>query len=105
MVHLFILLANSSIYLMIAFGSRHIGISMIYCLSYTVIMGFLPGLFYKIPQLTFLVDWVVQTHLLYKDFTQLTTIDQYPMILLVAISTIVLSFLVGVLLFHKTDIK
>ncbi len=63
--------------------------SVLYCNH-----GFLPGLFYKIPQLTFLIDWIVQTHLSSKDFTQLATIDQYPMILLVAISTIMLSFLV-----------
>lgn len=105
LIQFLLLIANGSIYLMLAFLCKNTGITLIWTAAYTIGMGFLPGLFLKVKSLSFLTDWVSQTHLLYRDFSSPETLDHYLQMMIVSLMTIVLSSMIGIYVFKKADIK
>lgn len=100
-----LILANVSIYMMISFLTKNSGISMVWSFLYTVATAFLPTMFLQTEHFKHLTFWFTETFLNYSDFASPVDIARYPEMALVSLITIMLSSIIGIILFNRTDIK
>ncbi|WP_373892091.1 ABC transporter permease [Weissella confusa] len=100
-----LVLANVAVYMMIAIIVRSVGPTLIVSFLYTLGTGFVPGLFAKFESLAFLQNWFVNKWLFYFNFADPKQTHDLPEIAIVALLTIVVSSVIGIFWFKKTDIK
>jgi len=100
-----LILANISIYVMISFLTKNIGISLIWSFLYTIGTGFGAGIFQQTQHFKQVTFWFTESFLFYSDFAKPADIARFPEMVLVSLITIVLSSTLGILLFKRTDIK
>ncbi|MFS0575075.1 ABC transporter permease [Sporosarcina sp. 179-K 3D1 HS] len=100
-----LLLSSVSVYVMISFLTKNSSLSLIWSFLYTIATGFLPSLFQQTEHFKQVTNWFSQTFLFYWDFAQPASVAQYPQMVLVSLITIVISSMVGILLFKRSDIK
>lgn len=98
-----LIIANVSIYVMISFIAKNIGISLIWSFLYTIVTGFVPGIFQQTEHFNQVTFWFTETFLFYFDFIKNT--DAYPQMIYASLITIVISTIIGILMFKRTDIK
>ncbi|MCM3363113.1 ABC transporter permease [Niallia sp. Sow4_A1] len=101
----FLILANVSIYVMISFLTKNSAVSLIWSFLYTIATGFGAGIFQQTKHFKQLTFWFTESFLFYSDFAKPVDIAKYPEMILVSIITIVLTSIIGILLFNRTDIK
>jgi ABC-2 type transport system permease protein len=100
-----LMLANVSIYMMISFLTKNSGISLVWSFIYTIATGFGAGIFLQTQHFKYVTFWFTESFLFYSDFAKLVDIARFPEMVLVSVITIVLSSIIGILLFNRTDIK
>ncbi|PAE33673.1 ABC transporter permease [Bacillus sp. 7884-1] len=100
-----LILANVSIYVMISFLTKNSATSLIWSFLYTIGTGFGAGVFLQTKHFKQVTFWFTESFLFYSDFAKSTDIAKFPEMVLVSLITIVLSSVVGILLFKRTDIK
>lgn len=100
-----LILANVSIYVMISFLTKNSAISLVWSFLYTIATGFIPGIFRKTEHFKQVTDWFTETFLFYSNFANPADISRFPKMVLVSLITIVLSSIIGIYLFKRTDIK
>jgi ABC-2 type transport system permease protein len=100
-----LMLANVSIYVMISFLTKTSSISLIWSFLYTIGTGFGAGIFQHTKHFKQVTNWFTETFLFYYDFANPAHITKYPEMILVSLITIVISSVLGILLFKRTDIK
>lgn len=101
----FLIFANVSIYVMISFLTKNSAVSLIWSFLYTIATGFGAGIFQQTEHFKQVTFWFTESFLFYSDFAKPVDIVQYPEMILVSIITIVLSSIIGILLFKRADIK
>ncbi len=100
-----LILANVSIYVMIGFLTKNIGISLVWSFLYTIMTAFVPSVFLQTEHFKHVTFWFTETFLNYSDFASPVDIARFPEMVLVSIITIMLSLGLGILFFNRTDIK
>ena len=100
-----LILANVSIYVMIGFLTKNIGISLVWSFLYTIMTAFVPPVFLQTEHFKHVTFWFSETFLNYSDFASPVDIARFPEMVLVSIITIMLSLGLGILFFNRTDIK
>ncbi|WP_312097538.1 ABC transporter permease [Niallia sp.] len=101
----FLILANVSIYVMISFLTKNSAVSLIWSFLYTIATGFGAGIFQQTEHFKQVTYWFTESFLFYSDFAKPVDIAKYPEMILVSLITIVISSIIGILLFKRTDIK
>lgn len=104
-VQVLLIIANIAVFVMIAFIFKQVGLSLLWMFIYIVGTGFAPGVFQNTTHFKFLTDWFVEALFLYSDFSLQQTIERFPFMILVSLATIVVSSVIGVQLFKRSDIK
>lgn len=105
-VTLFLLiLANVSVYVMISFMTRSSSIAIIWGFLYTMGTGFGPSIFQQTEHFKELTYWFVDTFLFYFTFASQADMTEYLRMIIVSLITIVLSSILGIYIFKRTDIK
>lgn len=100
-----LILSNVSIYVMITFITKNSGISLIWSFLYTMATGFGAGIFQQTEHFKQVTFWFTESFLFYSDFANPADIARFPEMVMVSLITIVLSSIIGILLFKRTDIK
>ncbi|RAV23385.1 ABC transporter permease [Paenibacillus contaminans] len=100
-----LILANVSIYVMLSFLTKNSGVSMVWSFVYTIGTGFGAPVFQQTEHFKQITYWFAEAFLFYSDFANPADIARYPEMMLVSFITIVLSSIIGILLFTRTDIK
>ncbi|MGG0720225.1 ABC transporter permease [Robertmurraya massiliosenegalensis] len=100
-----LILANVSIYVMISFITKNSAISLVWSFLYTIGTGFGAGIFLETEHFKQVTYWFTESFLFYSDFASPIDVAKYPDMILVSLITIVLSSIIGILLFKRTDIK
>lgn len=100
-----LILANVSVYVMIGFLTKNIGISLVWSFLYTIMTAFVPPVFLQTEHFKQVTFWFTETFLNYSDFASPVDIARYPEMVLVSIITTMLSLGLGILFFNRTDIK
>lgn len=100
-----LILANISIFIMISFLAKNSSIGLVWSFIYTIGTGFGAGIFQHTDHFKYVTNWFTETFLFYYDFVNPAHIAKYPQMVLVSLITIVISSIVGILLFKRTDIK
>lgn len=100
-----LILGNVSIYVMISFLTKNSGISLIWSFLYTTATAFLPEIFLQTEHFKYVTYWFTETYLNYADFANPTDIAKFPEMIIVSLITIMISSVLGILLFKRTDIK
>lgn len=104
-VQVLLIIANIAVFVMIVFIFKQVGLSLLWMFIYIVGTGFAPGVFQNTTHFKFLTDWFVEALFLYSDFSLQQTIERFPFMILVSLATIVVSLVIGVQLFKRSDIK
>jgi len=100
-----LILANVSVYVMISFLTKSSGISLVWSFLYTIGTGFVPGVFQQTTHFKHITFWFTESFLFYFDFANPAVIAKYPQMILVSLITIVVSSILGITIFKRTDIK
>lgn len=100
-----LILSNVSIYMMISFLTKNSGISLIWISLYTVGVGFGAPFFEQFEHFKKVTYWFSESFLFYSDFAKPADISKFPEMILVSLITIMLSSVIGILRFTRTDIK
>ncbi|MCC3357705.1 ABC transporter permease [Bacillus sp. REN16] len=100
-----LILANVSIYIMISFLTKSSGISLVWSFIYTIATGFVPGIFQQTEHFKQVTYWFTESFLFYSNFAAPADITKYPEMILVSIITIMVSSVLGIQFFKRTDIK
>lgn len=100
-----LILANVSVYVMISFLTKNSGISLVWSFLYTIGTGFIPGIFQQTEHFKQVTYWFTESFLFYSNFVTQADIAKFPQMLLVSVITIMVSSILGILLFKRTDLK
>ena len=100
-----LILSTVSVYVMISFLTKTSGTSLVWSFVYTIATGFGPGIFQQTTHFKYVTYWFSESFLFYTYFVKPTEVAKYPEMVLVSVITIVLSSMIGILLFNRTDIK
>ena len=100
-----LMLANVSIYVMISFITKNSSTSLVWSFIYTIGTGFGAGIFQQTTNFKYITYWFTESFLFYSDFAKPTDIARFPEMVLVSVITIVVSSIIGIHLFKRTDIK
>ncbi|MFJ5623914.1 ABC transporter permease [Peribacillus loiseleuriae] len=100
-----LILANVSVYVMISFVVKNSAISLLWSFLYTIATWIVPVFFQQTKHFKPVTNWFTETFLFYYDFAKPMHIAKYPDMILVSLITIVLSSILGIIIFKRTDIK
>jgi len=100
-----LILANVSIFVMIGFLTKNSGTSLVWVFLYTIGTGFGAPIFLQTEHFKQVTYWFSESFLFYSDFAKPADIGRFPEMMLVSLITIVLSSVIGILRFKRTDIK
>ncbi|MDF1506968.1 ABC transporter permease [Robertmurraya sp. DFI.2.37] len=100
-----LILANVSIYVMISFITKNSAISLVWSFLYTIGTGFGAGIFLETEHFKHVTFWFTESFLFYSDFASPIDVAKYSDMILVSFITIVLSSIIGILVFKRADIK
>ncbi|MHA6481751.1 ABC transporter permease [Paenibacillus sp. strain BS8-2] len=105
-ITLFLLIwASVSIFVMVGFLTQNSGISLIWNFLITIGTGFGAPIFLQTEHFKQVTFWFTQSFLFYSDFASPADIARFSEMIVVSLITILVSSIVGILLFTRTDIK
>lgn len=100
-----LILANISVYVMISFLAKSSGLALVWTFLYTAVTASAPSLFTYTENFGELTFWFTESFFIFMNFTDSGTIGMYPKMAVVSIATIVISSVIGMIMFKRTDIK
>ncbi|UOQ87183.1 ABC transporter permease [Gracilibacillus salinarum] len=100
-----LILANVSIYVMITFLTKNSAVSLIWSFLYTLATGFGAGIFQQTEHFKQVTYWFTESFLFYFNFASTEDVARYPEMMLVSLITIMISSIIGIVIFKRTDIK
>lgn len=100
-----LILANISVYVMISFLSKSSGIALVWTFIYTAVTAAAPSLFQHTENFGDLTFWFTESFFIFMNFTDPAAVGMYPKMAVVSIVTIVVSSVIGIIMFKRTDIK
>lgn len=104
-VQSFLMLSVTSVFVMLAFWTRSSAMAIVWTSLFTIGTGFVPGIFQKFEATKEITWWFTQSYMFYSNFASQWAISQFPKMIFVSVVTIVVSSMLGYVIFSKTDIK
>ena len=100
-----LILSNVSVYVMVSFLTKSSSIALVWSFVYTMITGFGPTIFQETENFQYVTYWFTESFLFYTNMACQPDIERFPEMAIVSLITIVLSSVIGIYFFKRTDIK
>lgn len=104
-VQFLLMLSVTSVFVALVFWTRSSAMAIVWTSLFTIGTGFVPGIFQKFEATKEITWWFTQSFIFYSNFASQEAIHQFPKMIFVSVVTIVVSSLLGYIIFLKTDIK
>ena len=104
-VRFLLMLSVTSVFVALVFWTRSSAMAIVWTSLFTIGTGFVPGIFQKFEATKEITWWFTQSFIFYSNFASQEAIHQFPKMIFVSVVTIVVSSLLGYIIFLKTDIK